>query len=84
MNKLSKAQEERFDEKFPADPYGDFRGKGAKVLAYSIDSNDAKQHLADELAREKKKTFAISRMYNSLAKVVELLEGVTRPRLKTK
>ena len=45
MTKLSKAQEKRFDEKFYPSKEVD------EVLAYSVDSEDVKQHLAEELTR---------------------------------
>ena len=44
--------EDRFIKEFPEDPYGDF--EGGKVLAYSIDSKEAKNFTRKELAKAKR------------------------------
>lgn len=43
--------EKRFEEQFPADPYGDF--EGGEVLAYSVDAREVKQFIREALATQK-------------------------------
>lgn len=49
MNKLTKAQSKRFDDNFPVDEYGYLRGE--------VDNDEVKQHLANELAKQKEEFY---------------------------